>query len=820
MVVAESTHWDPDWLLTSTEYFRLLVRRTLDRMLDELVAEPRRVFSLECVFFVEMYWRARPGRRHLFRSLVDEGRIRFSGCGVTTPDTLLPDDEMILRDLLVGQEWLRRHGMSVEPGSLYLPDSFGHSPGLPSLLAAAGFDRIALYRIDGMYFAGADLESRARFPRPGTTAELLRREATADFVWRGPDGSEALSHWLAHGYGHGDMIAARGLTRLLQLPMCRQDRRPEHVARRIDGYIAELEPMARTPYLLLGIGGDFVAPVHRLVDLVDDWNERHYDRTGVWLVNAAIDDYFSLVAHHRDRLPVLELDPNPCWTGFYASRPDIKEACRRLGRRLIATDNDSAASQIAGDAAPGPDSGDTTERWWVAATSNHHDFVTGTATERVARGEQSRWLGEALAANPGRPVPVDTTADGTGTQSRRPGRSRGGDRLVVDVGWATAVFDAGVGGALVGLVDAGGRELLRSPSLELRSYRDSGGLWRMGHELRGGQWRLADRSTDHRAEVSVEEHPDGDGVEVTLHATLDDRPARIVVRLGTATPSLMVHTTVTPPARRTVTMAVERSGPVDRLVMHQPGGLVTRDLSRWYRPTFWPLHSFAALTSPDVDPEGFTVATTIPTAMHASRDGAVEVAVARTAVKEVAYGVVPVLAPAWRRGRAPQSAHVAFGWAGRHNSSDAPPFGLLLRRLLDRTVGPGDPDWAVCVDDPLVEVTTVKPADRGHGTIIRLRSWAGPGATRRASLTLRPDVPARIAGAWRADSRERDIEVLGVDGGSVSLEMASHLATVRITTVASMTGASTTGAPTTGASTTAGVPGGTPTTVHDLYSLS
>ena len=67
-------------------------------------------------------------------------RLHFTGSGVTTPDTLLPEDELILRDLLVGQEWLRSRGMHQEPRLLYLPDSFGHSPGLPALLHAAGID--------------------------------------------------------------------------------------------------------------------------------------------------------------------------------------------------------------------------------------------------------------------------------------------------------------------------------------------------------------------------------------------------------------------------------------------------------------------------------------------------------------------------------------------------------------------------------------------------------------------------------------------------------------------------------------------------------
>ena len=50
------------------------------------------------------------GMKHL-ETLVDEGRLRLTSSGVTTADTLLPSAEAILRDLLLGQEWLRAQGM-------------------------------------------------------------------------------------------------------------------------------------------------------------------------------------------------------------------------------------------------------------------------------------------------------------------------------------------------------------------------------------------------------------------------------------------------------------------------------------------------------------------------------------------------------------------------------------------------------------------------------------------------------------------------------------------------------------------------------------
>jgi len=190
LIFGETSHWDPNWLLTAAGYYDLRVRRILDQVLAELAAEPRRVWAAESLFFLRRYLEEAPARAPAVRALVNAGRLQLTGTGLTTPDTLLPDPEALLRDYLLGQEWLRAHGMTVEPRLAYLPDDFGHSPALPSLLGALGVTQCAVTRIDGMYFVGADYRPRRAFPLPGSSAALLERELkTLDFVWRGPDGA-------------------------------------------------------------------------------------------------------------------------------------------------------------------------------------------------------------------------------------------------------------------------------------------------------------------------------------------------------------------------------------------------------------------------------------------------------------------------------------------------------------------------------------------------------------------------------------------------------------------------------------------------------
>ncbi|MEO7430297.1 MAG: hypothetical protein ABIY48_13045, partial [Acidimicrobiales bacterium] len=427
--------------------------------------------------------------------------------------------------------------------------------------------------------------------------------------------------------------------------------------------------------------------------------------------------------------------------------------------------------------------------WWIAATSNHHDYITGTAPDRVALGEQTRWLHAALADTartdtlgevPERPTRSDQADH---DQPPPPSWSRDGTLVTVTTGSLTAVFDERWGGALVSLTDEFGIEQLRAPSLELRSYAESGGLWRMGHEFRGGRWALGDRTMLHPAEISVTRCDDT--LRLTIHGRLDDHPSEIGIEVTSDRLELLVHTSVSAPKRRTVTLASHQRSPVASLAMHQPGGMVTRALRRWYEPTFWPLHSFAAAL-PDTDAgtgeeaTALVIATAAPTALHAAESGTVEVVVARTATKELAFGTIPVLAPAWGRKWGTQHADLALRWVDRPDPATAISVGRDITQRVDCAAGRRAPSWLVEVDNPLVEVTTVKVADRGDGIIVRLRSWAPPGLPQRVTLRVAHAARAEVIAAWLADSRERDLDALRVSDGAVRLEIERHVTTVRI----------------------------------------
>lgn len=776
LVFGETSHWDPNWLYTSEEYYAKRVGPTLDEVVDALEREPRRVFSVECLFFLRLYWERRPEQRDRIRRLVEERRLQLTGTGVTTPDTVLPSTEAILRDYLLGQEWLRENGMTAEPRLAYLPDDFGCSPALPSILEALGFDRTCLTRIDGMHFVGADYRPASSYPLPGSSAELLSRELrTQDFVWRAPDGAEVLCHWNAFTYFQGDMLAHLGIIRWMGMVFGVPWRTGRHVARRIRGLVRQLAPLSRTPYLFCPIGCDFNGPIHDLVALLDRYNRTHYQRTGVWAVNAGMDDHMALVDCHRASLPVLELDPNPYWMGFYASRPGAKRLCNRVSRKLVLGEKLSFLAGRSDDAAR-----EVSRAWDLVAVSNHHDFITGTSPDRVFWQEQEPWLREAealadqaiararaeLPSAPARPDPEP------------PAWSFEDGRLTVTTPAYTLVMSEADGGCIVSLVKDG-CERLAGPANDLVAYRDTGGLWRMGHEYFGGAFREVARASRAPAKIAVAEVR---GVlEVTVTSTLCGRDVVRRLWLHADDPIVRMEIEGSAARRHTVvcrwpTVSTERA-----LTMNVPGGVVRRADRKLYDPTFWPARSFAHLD----DPSGFGLAAFLggPACVGMHAPGALEWVVLRNAPWERAFGFLPVLAhPASGSERGDSRIEYATWITGPGEGRESDLARSVRRALRAAVFPPGEADLdalassAITSDHQDVLVAAIKAASRGEGTVVRLRSYAGG----RVRTTLR--VPGRTIREARAcDARERDLGPLHVDAdGGVQVDLDRAIASVRL----------------------------------------
>lgn len=782
LIFSESSHWDPNWLFTAGEYFERFVRFNLDQALEALQQELRRIYSVECMFFLHMYWDRYPEKQAVIREYVNNGRLRLTSSGVTTADTIVPIAEAILRDLLIGQEWLRANGMQQEPKLAYFTDSFGCTPALPSLLNAAGFDRTAITRVDGMYFMGCDLESAKNFPRPGSSAErLLKQERSLDFIWRDQNGAELLTHWNAYTYGQGDMLAFTGLSRVYLVRVAFASRSDAHVARRIQEYTAQLSPYSRTPYLYCPIGFDFVEPIPELTSLLDRYNQIHYPKTGVWVVNAGLDDYLSLIEFYKDTLPVLQLDPNPYWTGFYTARPTLKQRGGKLVSDLLLAEklsfhpqNHLAQQNIAAR---------LEEAWWRAAVSNHHDFITGTPPDRVAEEEQIPWLDQAMQSVTPALEELSRELPSLYTQLQEADPILWGqadDSIRIQTTHFRTRLDENAGGTIIQFLVSPDlhTHLLQAGSNELVSYHESGGLWRMGYEFTGGRWKESVR--DRRNPVPIKVIEREGGLELSSKVELDGEPFTHRLFISNTSPLIFGRVEGKAAEGHTVTVRLHTGIHTNNLWMDTPGGMVQRPPERIYHPTYWPLHRFVHIQ--EDGGRGLAVFQAFPGAISYQPDGRLELVAARNATKEKVLGFISIPGnPASGHERESYTFDYALlftekgDWqennlaAYLHMFSTSPWSEEKDRSLQIAT------ESILHTNLPDVWVAAIKPASRGEGLIVRLNALATP---KLPVLLSAPEL--KVTQAFLCDARERDIHPLAVQNGAIEVLMTGTIATVRI----------------------------------------
>ena len=783
LIFAESSHWDPNWLLTSEQYYERRIRHILHAAIEALKKEPRRVFSIECIFFLKMFWDRNPDQQDILRDLINQGRMRLSGSGMTTPDTVLPDTEALMRDYLIGQEWLRQNYMTREPQTAYLTDDFGYSPTVPDIFSALGYDKVVLTRVDGMYFVATDFRPPWLFPRPGSSAELLGKDLkTLDFVWRGPGGSRVLCHWNAFSYFQGDMIALSGIIRWMGRNVGFPARSPGKVAKKIDSYIRQLSPLSPTPYMFCPIGCDFVDPIPDLVSLLDGYNRTRYRDTGVYAVNAGLDDYMELVSCYKDSLHELELDINPYWMGFYASRPEMKRRCKKLcqdlilGEKLLAATDDETAAALGVDR-------ELNLAWETLAVSNHHDFITGTSPDKVWEEEQRPWLVTAQGRAQSvinKASPSHSLASPSTAKAKLPSWERSDGKLIVESPYYRIQLDADFGGCITEWTDLkSGTSLLTGPGNDIISYKDTGGLWRMGHEYWGGTFKAEEKASQLPASLQVAER---DGfLEATVRSELSGR--KLIRRIVFKNDSPVVRMSITGscPKRRTVTCRFLTSIRDLGLTMDVPGGVVKRPFTKIYDPTFWPAINFVHLKD-HASGRGMAIFPGGPASVSGNSNGGAEWIALRNTPREKAFGFLPLLAhPA--SGTAPEEFTFDYAvlFTSKGDWSENRLYGLAQEVLSDAWITPGTPDVKVTADSIVsvdredVFVAALKKASRGKGLIARLLCYNHCSGEVRLKFRGR-----LITKAVLCDARERDKEDVEVESGEAVLTIESAITTVRL----------------------------------------
>jgi alpha-mannosidase len=365
-------HYDPVWWNTQGQFTeaRLAlpdedgslpdVRSAFELVgahLDKARRDPDYKFVLAEIDYLKPYFDAFPQDREDLRRLVAEGRVEIVGGNYNEPNTNLISAEAIIRNAVYGIGF-QRDVFGGDPRSAWMLDAFGHDPGYPGLMAAAGLTSSAWARGPFHQWGPSGAEGGDRRMQFGT-----------EFEWISPDGAGLLTGYMAHHYGAGWRLHSP----------------PDLQAAELEAYgqFRGLAQVATTRNVLLPVGSDHVIPARWVTGIHRDWNQRY-----VWprFVTAVPRDFFDAVRAEAAGpgssawITPQTRDMNPVYTGKDVSYIDTKQGQRAIETAVTEAERLGTLAWLAG--APYPHA-ELDKAWRILAYGAHHDGITGVESDQV-----------------------------------------------------------------------------------------------------------------------------------------------------------------------------------------------------------------------------------------------------------------------------------------------------------------------------------------------------------------------------------------------------------------------------------------------------
>lgn len=338
--LATYSHVDPDWLWPYQEGEQQ-AHSTFRSVLGILDEFPELRFSMSSAVHYKWVRESDPALFARITAAVARKAWEPLGGWWVEADTNIPSGESLMRQAVYGQaEFEKSFGVRSTIG--FLPDSFGSSANLPTILRAQGMTGYVLKRGD---FAD------------GSTPPPTR------FTWQGL-GSETIAAYKLPLWNGSNDVPAK-LTEL-----------------------AALKIAGDAPLVVFGLGDHGGGPSRAAMRSIETYRKT---TDAVTLKMTRIDEFFERATtapqHFRGEL---EGD----LVGSYVNAGNLKRALAIAERALIDTERFDVMWHLAtGSAAPPPD---LTESWQTLLARCHHDTISGTAAQESMRAAREDLDGVGL----------------------------------------------------------------------------------------------------------------------------------------------------------------------------------------------------------------------------------------------------------------------------------------------------------------------------------------------------------------------------------------------------------------------------------------
>ncbi len=363
-------HYDPVWWNTQGEFTQTQlavpgedgklpdVRSAFELVRLHLAAardDPDYKFVLAEVDYLKPYLDVHPEDREELRDLIAAGRVEIVGGAYNEPNTNLTSAESTIRNIAygIGQQ---RDVLGADPSIAWALDAFGHDPGYPGLMAAAGMTGSAWAR--GPYHQWGPWR---------TVGSNERMQFPSEFEWISPNGRGLLTSYMANHYGAGWVIHQAADAAAAQAEALAQ--------------FALLAPVAATRNVLLPVGADHVIPARWATAVHRDLAARY-----VWprCVTGLPREFFASVrAEAAERgiwLTPQTRDMNPVYPGKDVSYIDTKQAQRAAEVAVCDGERLATLAWLRGAEYPAES---LDKAWRQLVFGAHHDAITGTESDQV-----------------------------------------------------------------------------------------------------------------------------------------------------------------------------------------------------------------------------------------------------------------------------------------------------------------------------------------------------------------------------------------------------------------------------------------------------
>ena len=218
------THYDAIWAFTKEDYFYINMLLIL-KGVAELIKKTDFKFLVEQTFLLEEVERRYP---ELFAEITEHikaGKMEVADGEYLMADTMLPNGETLIREILVGKSYVKAK-FGVDVPVMWQADSFGLNAQLPQIYKKSGYKYVAFRR-------------------------GIPENKPSEFLWEGLDGTRILAHWMPLGYRAG-----LDLTKL-------------------EESYGKLKELAASSQILMPSGSGVTMPQPETPFAVKDWNDKH-----------------------------------------------------------------------------------------------------------------------------------------------------------------------------------------------------------------------------------------------------------------------------------------------------------------------------------------------------------------------------------------------------------------------------------------------------------------------------------------------------------------------------------------------------------------